>query len=149
MNTDKISPSVVTITSAEPDHDKAKFGTGFIIYRNGKTAYLLTCQHVVDDVGGQDKVMVGTKDAVVIAYGKDHGLDLAILKVEGLDNRPPLRLHISGKREDRVIIIGSQLLSKNPVWYEKPPIRGMLGEQTEFQAKNQDDWFKAWFRNCL
>jgi hypothetical protein len=143
MSANKIASSVITITSADCTNDQ--FGTGFVIHQNEGTAYVVTCHHVVETVGGRNKVIVSGKRAVVIVSGIDYGFDLDILKVEALKDRSSLRLHIAGEREEQIFILGAQLLSKEQGLYEKPPLEGKLGNQIEFESRDGNSRFNAWF----
>lgn len=103
--------SILLITSADPTN--TSFGTGFVIYAedsaDDRVCYVVTCWHVVDKV----------KSPIVRAFSKKYkgelvslpnpgGVDLAVLKVVGLDV-PPLTpqhcvasgesAHIQGYRE--------------------------------------------------
>jgi hypothetical protein len=51
---DSVSDSVVLITSA--DVKNSRFGTGFIFRHQEDWTYLITCAHVVQDVGGNEQV---------------------------------------------------------------------------------------------
>jgi hypothetical protein len=110
MSSEKLENLIYLITG----RDKSRsYGTGFIIHKNsnkGET-YLMTCAHVIDNVGGLDCVKVHKYDAEVVALGKPKGCDLAIIKVGQLlkgplirpsvvSNSVPLRLTIDGYHKD-------------------------------------------------
>ena len=61
-------------------------GTAFVCGRKGTTFYLLTCRHVVEAIG-EDNLRVEKRPAQVVACG-DEALDLALLKVDDLDDLP-------------------------------------------------------------
>lgn len=101
--------AVILVTSGAPEN--TAFGTGFVVHTGrGGSAYVVTCQHVVEDVGG--KPHIGGLPADVVAPGRMPVLDLAVLRVHGLDAQPvrlaPLdaslaagtRVEIRGFRED-------------------------------------------------
>ena len=56
MTPEELQRSVVLISSS--DRKNNRFGTGFVVRQYSGSAYLLTCAHVVDDVGGSDKVQI-------------------------------------------------------------------------------------------
>ena len=88
-----LEESIVLITSASDNSRKADvIGTGFAFYRKDNYTYLLTCAHVVDDVGGEENVLVNNIPAAVLAIGDITGFDLAVLRVENLNNIPVLQL---------------------------------------------------------
>ncbi len=98
--------SVISITSSDSERDR-DFGTGFVIHQHENTTYLLTCAHVVNDVGGSDKVKVGGYPATVEVEGNRYGCDLAVLAVkEKLTKLPPLRLGVVGKKERQFSVAG-------------------------------------------
>lgn len=77
--------TVFRIRSRE-DHNK--YGTGFVVHVDksvpeDRTAYLLTCAHVIHDLG-EGSILVDDMSAEVIAVGDKDGLDLAVLKVKFL-----------------------------------------------------------------
>lgn len=91
---------------ASEDADTSEFGSGFVIYQHECTTFLVTCAHVVKDVGGTTKVKVGANLATVIKLGKENGCDLAILKVDGLLEKEPLKLSNSATKGKRIVIAG-------------------------------------------
>lgn len=105
--------SVILITSNDPKNKD--FGTGFPIYwyEPEDVTYIVTCAHVVEAVGGPDKIVVipaqvggvgynldkmmatGVPEklpATQIASGEEEYIDIAILQVEGLRDKRPLHL---------------------------------------------------------
>jgi hypothetical protein len=100
-----LKKSVVLITGSDPENKH--FGTGFIIHQEGSITYLLTCAHVVSDVGGQEAVKAGGHSATVIASDSDNGFDLVVLRVEQqLESCEKLSLNISGNQGDSFITAG-------------------------------------------
>ena len=98
----ELSDSVVLITGSEPN----RFGTGFAIHQDEHATYLLTCAHVVDDVGGPAVLKAGNDTATVIASDTEDGFDLAVLRVEKLLEIPLLNLSISGETGRSFITAG-------------------------------------------
>ncbi len=86
----QLEKSIVLITSAD-DRKKNVIGTGFTFYREQNYTYLLTCAHVVEDVGGEESLLVDGISPEVVAMGDIQGFDLAVLRVENL-NYPLLQL---------------------------------------------------------
>jgi len=82
-----ITNNVVAVTNQNPTSQH--FGTAFVIYRTQTTTYLLTCKHVLDDVGVEG-LQVGYQPASVVAV--DEHFDLALLRCEGQLDAPTLRL---------------------------------------------------------
>ncbi|NMF64953.1 GUN4 domain-containing protein [Brasilonema octagenarum] len=102
------SESVILITSADPERiaDRDR-GTGFVIHQDQQTTYLLTCAHVVEAIGGSEKVKVGGHPATVKALGNTLGCDLAVLAVKKhLSGLPPLRLGVVGNKGRQFLTAG-------------------------------------------
>lgn len=105
------------------------------------TAYVLTCAHVVRDVGGKEKVKADSKPATVIASGEDDGLDLAVLQVDGLGGKSEINLQVSGKRESPFITAGFQLYDKAHLIRS---LQGNLGEPVGLQSIRIGERIQAW-----
>ncbi|NEQ41018.1 MAG: trypsin-like peptidase domain-containing protein [Okeania sp. SIO3I5] len=85
--------SIVLITSSY-DKKANVIGTGFAFHREEDITYLLTCAHVVEDMGGKNNVLVNNILAEIVAIGDIRGFDLAVLQVRKLDHIPLLKLTI-------------------------------------------------------
>src|SRR5215831_6237314 len=100
-------PSVVLIRSTDPYN--LHFGTVFCIYQDRQGTYILTCRHVIDDIGGPNNIYVqftrekegeGVQNtsgasAQLKANGEADDIDLAVVYVEGLQDIPLLRLRVA------------------------------------------------------
>ena len=76
------------------------FGTGFVIHRDNNGVYILTCQHIVDDVA--TPIVVEQVLAEVVA--QDSFVDMAILYVSKLQLEPlPLQSENCNKLEVDII----------------------------------------------
>jgi WD40 repeat protein len=127
--------SAVLVRSGNPEIDK--FGTGFVIHRDEQAALVLTCAHVVQDVGGSETVKVGDVTATVVALGTDDGIDLAVLHVSGLQDKQPLSLSTSGEKGKSFITAGFQFVGKQFLFR---PLQGVLGQQVGVGA----NLIRAW-----
>jgi len=127
MTEAELQASVVLITSA--DDGNHSFGTGFVIHREGSSTFLLTCAHVVTDVGGPGKVQIGGLPTIavgMVAYDENNLRDLAVLRVEGLAaNPPPLLLALPGDSGSEVHTAGFQEFDANT--RRLSPLHGKLG----------------------
>ena len=136
------SESVILITSSDSSRNR-HFGTGFVIHKDTNHTYLLTCAHVVKDVGGAETIRANGRPATVIASGEDKGFDLAVLTVEGLLDKPPLNLCASGEKNKPFIISGFYELAP-----KAPPalrdIEGQLGRQIRLPSKDGGDRINGW-----
>src|SRR5215471_4987408 len=95
MSPDLRNSVFLILSSAD---NNSSFGTGFVIHQDEQAAYLLTCAHVVQDVGSET-IVIKRIQAKVIASGSEYGIDLAVLRVEGLPTKPPpLPLSTTGEK---------------------------------------------------
>jgi hypothetical protein len=124
MNQD-ITASIVLITSSNPE--LRGFGTGFIIHQNEGISYVLTCAHVVAEVGDSGKVNVKVDGhlATEVANGDRYGCDLAVLAVEGgLSQLPALKLGAVGEEGREFVTSGYFISAKT---HRLEDIKGKLG----------------------
>ena len=99
--------SIILITSSDTNKYGGDFGTGFVIHQDEQTTYVLTCAHVVDKVGGSDKVKAAGHSATVEAIGDTDGCDVAVLTVEDkLTKLPPLKLGAVGAKGREFVTAG-------------------------------------------
>lgn len=140
MNADFLG-SVISITSTDSDRE-GDFGTGFVIHQDENTTYLLTCAHVVNGVGGPDKVKVGGYPATVEVKGDSDGCDLAVLAVkEKLTKLPPLKLGIVGEKGRQFFAAG--FYTDTTKTRKLPIIKGKLGG-TQIIESIKGDRTNAW-----
>ena len=57
VNLKKLEDSIVLIKSAKANKTNV-IGTGFIFHKKKNCTYLLTCTHVVEDMGGEENIRV-------------------------------------------------------------------------------------------
>lgn len=135
--TAELKASIVLITSSDPKN--SRFGTGFVIRQASGTAYILTCDHVLRDVGGPETVLVEGQSVNVVVSGESCGVDLAVLQVD-LD-KPPLPWQQGGEKGQVVLTSGFQLFSKDHLLR---PLQGKLGDSGELQAGTLGDRVQVW-----
>ena len=138
MDTD-LQALVVLITSS--DLSNRRFGTGFVIHRDEQATYLLTCAHVVDDVGGAETIDIGGLKAAIVAIGDADALDLAVLRVEGSQDKSPLSLRASGEKDTAFRTAGFQLFGTH---YLIRPLQGKLGQSVGLTMRGHAGYIKAW-----
>jgi GUN4-like/Trypsin-like peptidase domain len=134
-----IEDSIVLIKSRG---DRKDIGTGFVIYQDKTASYVLTCAHVVKAIG-KESINVDRQNAELIAYGLDEreeGVDLAVLKVEGL-NKPALDLWTFSKRGDSFKTYGYYNFD-NQGTHRRDSIEGKLEKQSFRRINGEDikDW---------
>ncbi len=91
---------VVLITSA----DGKRHGSGFVARRAGAMAHVVTCAHVVNDLG-PDGLEANGRPAKVLWDGTKDGIDLAVIAAEGLTEEA-LTLTRQAAVGDRVLAVG-------------------------------------------
>ncbi|MBF0378418.1 MAG: trypsin-like peptidase domain-containing protein [Desulfamplus sp.] len=140
--TSKWTDSVVLIKSS--DINNKRFGTGFIIHEDSNYSYVLTCEHVIKDVGGNGNVFINKiKAEEVIARGKD-GIDLSVVKVKRLSDKLPLKLSSCGKKGMSILIFGFQNLTLNSTNFLTRPLDGKLGNPIEIWGKDGIKLLNGW-----
>lgn len=123
---------------------RSRFGTGFVIDREGSASVVLTCAHVVSDVGGPEGLRVDDLEAAVVALGDAQGIDLAVLRVAGLD-REPLPLPAPGSRpgdDEPLRLMGYQKLG--PITLLQP-LTASLGDLAVISPADPRARARAWW----
>jgi hypothetical protein len=145
-----IIKSVVLITGST-----GKFGTGFVFHSKNEYIWILTCAHVVRNVGGGpggtvwvDDRRVVNEAATVVACGKEHEADLAVLQTTERENGkiPAVKIGLVGKEDLLCSITG--FVDYTKFYYKVEPIEGKLGSILDLQAKqsggSDKSRFEAW-----
>lgn len=107
----QLQDSIVIITGTEPTN----FGTGFVFYKDQSSTYLITCMHVVKDVGGHQELKANSHPATVIAFDSEDGFDLAILRIDKILDIPTLHLKAIGEKGVSAIAVGCYLYGKQRI----------------------------------
>lgn len=132
---DDFQKSVVLITGST-----SKFGTGFSIRCEAGATWILTCAHVVDDVGGNDHVLVDAKPAQVVGRGEPKAVDLAVLRVPGLE-MPPFKLGLAGGKDMPCVIPGCTAFMGG--LRKRESLEAVLDGQVDF-SECGERWIAAW-----
>lgn len=137
-----VQDSVILITSSQSNI--LDFGTGFVIHRDDQAIYVLTCAHVIENVGGRESVVVGGCPAAIITLGSYDGADdIAVLRIENFLHLSPLKLGIVGEKGRSFIAPGfSQQKSNLP--FEIKRIQGILGEPIGLESRKKGTRINAW-----
>ena len=141
-----LEDSVVLITSSSSNSTKKDaIGTGFVIYREVETTYLLTCAHVVEAVGGKDSVLIYGQPVTVIASSDVNDFDLAVIQVkhQKLINRPVLKLQNYSQEGTSVKAAGYYLYSEEKK-RSLATIEGVLGRQKYREDQDTGERAIAW-----
>jgi Pentapeptide repeats (8 copies)/Trypsin-like peptidase domain len=98
--------SIVLVAHKDKSNIK-DFGTGFVIYHDKQISYVLTCAHVLKDIGNIENVVVGGSPVKEVILGDTSGCDLAVLIVKDeLTKKQALVLGTVGRKGARIIISG-------------------------------------------
>jgi len=128
----KMLSSIVHIESE--DKNNKSFGTGFVIDNDEHGAYILTCQHVLDEVG-----TATIEDQVVEIVATSDFLDMAVIHVEAL-KEPALPLQLETCESNEVHAIGFASFSNDLV--QKKQIHATLfNESIELHSKVDDSFY--------
>ena len=100
-----MTESIVTIESENQTNDG--FGTGFVIYNDGQGVFILTCQHVVDDL---ESPVVNELFAQVVA--SSNTFDMTLLYVPKL-NLKALPIQIDSCDSLEIDVIGFSLFNQD------------------------------------
>jgi len=123
--------SVVHIESS--DKNNKSFGTGFAIDADDYGAYILTCQHVIEEV---ETPTIEDHEVEIIATSEF--LDVAVIHVKDLHIKP-LRLQLEACKSNAVQAIGFATFSRDLV--QKKVIKGTLFKETIQLHSKVDDSF--------
>lgn len=142
-----VEDAVVLLTSTEPDKNK-NFGSAFIIARNQNYSYLLTCAHVIEQINGKDtginklKILGLDQSVEVVKLGSSEAIDIALLKVAGLFDKPLFDQFVLGNENNEIQITGFSNFDKGQ--QAGRTIRGKLGNSIVLTSTIQDSQFPAW-----
>lgn len=141
---DEIVDSVVLITGT----NSGSFGTGFVFRSQDGEIWILTCAHVVRNVGGPGKVRVDDERvmeelATVVACGEEDEADVAVLRARARRGRqiPALKLGLVGMKGLSCHISGYADLTAP--FRRAETIEGTLGSTAVLQAPGGPR-IKAW-----
>ncbi|HMR68094.1 MAG TPA: serine protease, partial [Anaerolineae bacterium] len=134
-----LQTSVVLISSRDPGINR--FGTGFVIRQTPDATILVTCAHVIDDVGGPGNVDVEGQAGEVVALGAADELDMAVVRIPAQPGKPALELHSSGQTGSDIRTAGYQLFANR---YLLRPLNGKLGEMVTLAVRGRADRVAAW-----
>jgi hypothetical protein len=124
--------NIVHIESSNKNN--GSFGTGFVIDKCENGIYILTCQHVVDEV---KTPTVNDKPAEIVATSEF--LDMAVLHVKGLDLQP-FPLQIEACEENDVHAIAFAKFTQELV--QKKEIQATLFDDvTEIHSKENNAFY--------
>ncbi|MCI0688606.1 MAG: SUMF1/EgtB/PvdO family nonheme iron enzyme [Sporichthyaceae bacterium] len=125
--TDRLLGSVLPVRST--DEGNAAFGTAFVVSHDQARTYLVTCAHVVRDVGGDSQVLAGDQRAGVVAYGSPDGADdIAVLATDRIA-ATPMALGFDAERGRAVSVLGFRSVQLGARLLAVEPVDSTLGPQ--------------------
>jgi hypothetical protein len=142
---DSYETSVHLITSSQDNN--TNFGTGFVIHRKWATTYVLTCRHVLDDVGGEKYALVDNypiaKAIINPIKGPD---DMAVLVVDNLSS-PVLKLKKATRSGMSFIVCGFYALDSTTEKCEIQRVTGITEGPTWQKLKKSKNRVTTWRLN--
>jgi Trypsin-like peptidase domain len=129
----------ILITSSNLDN--RRFGTGFIICHIEKKSYIVTCAHVISDVGGAESIEADGQTARIVGIGSDNGLDLAVIETDELLNNPVVKLRVSSSAGNSFITAGFRAFGRH---FAIAPLLGKVAVAVALESRNYSKRVKAW-----
>lgn len=128
---------VVLVTGTE----SGKFGTAFAIHSDEMGTYLLTCRHVIDEVGDINGLLVAQQPATVVVSDSREGFDLAVVHVKSKLDIPLLEISLAQPSETAFRTAGFYGYGKSKLAQH---IRGKIGERAEVLSSALNCRCAAW-----
>lgn len=132
---------LVTIQNESADYDA--FGTGFVIDIDARSAYVLTCAHVLEELPRSSQVYVDEHPATLVVSGHDRGIDLAVLRVDGSTDKMPIPLANNGEPEKLFRILGYYDYDDDRK-IARRELKGRIGKSFEVNADGNRELIRAW-----
>jgi hypothetical protein len=131
--------SCILITSKNLDNQR--FGTGFLVHHSEQKSYIVTCAHVISDVGGTDLIEADGKSAAVVNIGADDGLDLAVIEIDKLLSKPIIKLKVLGIAGSSFLTVGFRAFGRH---FSIAPLFGTVAAAVALESKKYSNRVKAW-----
>ncbi len=131
---------ILPVTSKNPEN--TSFGTAFVIHRDETGIWFLTCNHVLENVGGPDSARIGGEPVEVVSV-KPEGAsdpDMAVLKVKADWKLSPLPCGAVGSEGMTIRVPGFKEYRKD---FLLRPVQGTLGVSMEITPKDSVERVKA------
>jgi hypothetical protein len=129
----------ILITSKNPDN--RRFGTGFIVCHSEQKSYLVTCAHVISDVGGEELIEADGQPSRIVGIGSDDGLDLAVIEVDELLGKPVIKLKVLGLAGSPFLTVGFRAFGRH---FSIAPLFGIVATAVALESRKYSDRIKAW-----
>jgi len=129
--------SIVLVTSCEPSI--RHWGTAFVVDRDEKYTYFLTCAHVVEKVGGKGNVSIAGQKADVESYRDD--IDAAVLKIAKFPTSPVIPLRVKSKAGGGFSTTGFLQFGTQ---FKKQSLQGKFGTYSSLHTRDKLNGHIAW-----
>ena len=133
--------AVVLLTSRNADNPK--FGSGFVIAEDKHYSYILSCAHVLEDLGY--KANITGLPVEIMALGSADGLDMVLLNVAKLD-KPCLNQFAQGVPDTDIFISGYSAFKDDNTKQDRQQkrlLKGKLGNAIKLTGRNSTEEFTA------
>ena len=127
------------VTSKNPEN--RRFGSGFVIYHFENSSWVVTCAHVVNDVGGELSIEVNGNTAKIVSTSGSEDLDLSLLETDVRLNNPVIKLGTYGRNGSPFTTAGFQVFGKH---FSIKQIAGKLVQQNKLISKSLLEQIKVW-----
>ena len=129
----------ILITSKDPNN--RRFGTGFIVCHAEQKSYIVTCAHVISDVGGEESIEADGQCARIVGIGSDDGLDLAVIEVDELLDKPVVKLKVLSMAGSPFLTVGFRAFGRH---FSIAPLFGIAATAVALESRTYSDRVKAW-----
>jgi S1-C subfamily serine protease len=120
------------------NESSSSWGSGFSIYQDDGSTYVVTCAHVVGSA--QEHILVNGKESEVVAIGEGW-VDIAVLKVQGLEGKPPLKPCSFNEPKRSIKIPGISKLKDDRALRI---LNGILGDPLQLMSTSGEKVVDAW-----
>lgn len=129
----------ILIKSSCPDN--GSFGTGFIVGHFEQKSYIVTCAHVMRDVG-EDSIEADGRPAKIVCRGANDGLDLAVIETDELVGKSIIKMAVCGGRGNPFVTAGFHIYYGQLFAIEF--LEGRILKQVGLQSKIHAERINAW-----
>ena len=135
------SNSIVHIQSQDPNNLRSC--TGFVVHKDQDASFILTCAHIINDIGGKEQVKVQNLDVEVesIDRGDESVLNLAVLKVKTTANLIPLKLNPEVDINSLAFVTG---FSSSETSVARKRFRIVLRQHSYLKFFGYESWIMRW-----
>jgi hypothetical protein len=132
--------NAIVLLSHQASDQNLAFGSAFIIAQDSDYSYLLTCAHVIEQINkgstdNQLKILAIDTPVEIVCCGASDAIDIALLKVAGLLDKPMFKHFVLGQSEDDIYVTGYSRFENRHL---QRPLKGKLGKSTKITAEGKE-----------